>query len=61
MSVTVWATAAWPRTMRVLVVLVMFVRVLVFQRFMQVLVDMALGEVQPHTQAHQRGSHPKHP
>ncbi len=43
-------------TVRVLVVLVVYVHVLVLQHLMHVLMLVPLGDVEPHTQRHERSA-----
>lgn len=49
------------KVMRVLVVFIMAVCVIMFQRLVQMGMRVVLGEVQPHAQAHQCRSQPECP
>ena len=61
MPMAVSSLAAPRNIMRMAVVFVVAVRMVVVKRFMQMLVPMVFGQVQPDAQAHQRGGNPKRP
>jgi hypothetical protein len=52
----VWLTDRRPRLVVVLVMRVMPVQVLVLQRFVRVLVDMTLADVEPHPKGHEHAA-----
>ena len=61
MPMAVSSLAAPRKIMCMAVVFVVAVRMVVVQRFMEMLVSMVFGEVQPDAQAHQRSGNPECP
>lgn len=59
--VRVWLATVPLEFMRMLMMLVVYMTVRMRQRLMPVLVFMALAQVQPDPQGHQRGRQPEHP
>ena len=61
MPMAVSSLAAQRKIMRMAVVFVVAVRMVVVKRFMQMLVSMVFGQVQPDSQAHQRSGNQERP